>query len=95
VTLYQTVHDAIHAKSGQGGGLKLQYIRTEKESIMGWVSWSRHDRCGVNANEGAVDHAAFRAVYRTLTATAEERGCQRGECHCTMGEARRAETVLA
>jgi vacuolar fusion protein MON1 len=41
VTLYQTVHDAIHAKSGQSGGLKLQYIRTEKESVMGWVSWSR------------------------------------------------------
>jgi hypothetical protein len=38
ITLYQTVHDAIHAKSGQMAGLKLQYLRTEKESVMGWVS---------------------------------------------------------
>ncbi|KAG2352909.1 hypothetical protein BDR07DRAFT_791855 [Suillus spraguei] len=38
VTLYQIVHDAIHAKSGQTGALKLQYIRTEKEIVMGRVS---------------------------------------------------------
>jgi len=38
MTLYQTLHDGIHAKSGQEGTLKLQYIRTEKESVMGWVS---------------------------------------------------------
>lgn len=38
VTLYQTVHDAIHAKSGQTGNLKLQYIRTEKEIVMGWIT---------------------------------------------------------
>lgn len=37
VTLYQTLHDAIHAKSGQEGALKLQYIKTERESVMGWV----------------------------------------------------------
>lgn len=36
-TLYQTLHDAIHAKSGQEATLKLQYIRSEKESVMGWV----------------------------------------------------------
>jgi len=36
-TLYQILHDYIHAKSGQGGGLKLQYIRTETESVIGWV----------------------------------------------------------
>jgi hypothetical protein len=35
--LYQILHDAIHAKSGQEETLKLQYIRTEKESVMGWV----------------------------------------------------------
>jgi hypothetical protein len=39
ITLYQTLHDAIHAKSGQEGPLKLQYIRTEKESVMGWVCY--------------------------------------------------------
>ncbi|KAG1772371.1 DUF254-domain-containing protein [Suillus occidentalis] len=38
VTLYQTVHDAIHAKSGQTGNLKLQYIRTEKEIVLGWIT---------------------------------------------------------
>lgn len=38
VTLYQIVHDAIHAKSGQTGTLKLQYIRTEKEIVMGWIT---------------------------------------------------------
>lgn len=38
VTLYQTLHDAIHARSGQEGPLKLQYIRTETESVMGWIT---------------------------------------------------------
>ncbi|KAJ6585164.1 vacuolar fusion protein MON1 [Mycena capillaripes] len=37
-TLYQIIHDAIHAKSGQEATLKLQYIRTEKESVMGWIT---------------------------------------------------------
>ncbi|PFH53895.1 hypothetical protein AMATHDRAFT_186512 [Amanita thiersii Skay4041] len=38
VTLYQILHDAIHAKSGQDGTLKLQYIRTDKESLLGWIT---------------------------------------------------------
>ncbi|KAA1469993.1 DUF254-domain-containing protein [Dentipellis sp. KUC8613] len=38
MTLYQTLHDAIHAKSGQNLSLKLQYIRTEREGIMGWIT---------------------------------------------------------
>ncbi|KAK0201848.1 vacuolar fusion protein MON1 [Desarmillaria ectypa] len=38
ITLYQVLHDAIHAKSGQSETLKLQYIRTEKESVMGWIT---------------------------------------------------------
>ncbi|KAF8630953.1 hypothetical protein AX17_005309 [Amanita inopinata Kibby_2008] len=38
VTFYQVLHDAIHAKSGQEGTLKLQYLRTEKESVMGWIT---------------------------------------------------------
>lgn len=48
-TLYQLLHDAIHARSGQAEPLKLQYIRTEKESVMGWVSSFLHlliDRAG-------------------------------------------------
>ncbi|KAF9534492.1 trafficking protein Mon1-domain-containing protein [Crepidotus variabilis] len=38
VTLYQVLHDSIHAKSGQEGGLKLQYIKTDNESVMGWIT---------------------------------------------------------
>jgi hypothetical protein len=39
VTLYQTIHDALHAKSGQPSGpIKLQLIRTDTECVMGWAS---------------------------------------------------------
>ncbi|KAJ7195429.1 trafficking protein Mon1-domain-containing protein [Mycena pura] len=38
ITLYQILYDAIHAKSGQEAPLKLQYLRTEKESVMGWIT---------------------------------------------------------
>ncbi|ELU44932.1 Mon1 domain-containing protein [Rhizoctonia solani AG-1 IA] len=39
ITLYQTIHDALHAKSGQvEGPAKLQLIRTDTECVMGWVS---------------------------------------------------------
>jgi hypothetical protein len=37
-TLYQILHDSIHGKSGQHAGLKLQYIRTRNESVMGWIT---------------------------------------------------------
>ncbi|KAJ4489371.1 trafficking protein Mon1-domain-containing protein [Lentinula edodes] len=45
ITLYQLVHDAIHAKgmSNPGKGearesLKLQYLRTETEAVLGWIT---------------------------------------------------------
>jgi len=38
ITMYQVAYDAIHAKSGQSGPLKLQYIRTKKEIVMGWIT---------------------------------------------------------
>ncbi|KAJ3922593.1 vacuolar fusion protein MON1 [Lentinula edodes] len=45
ITLYQLVHDAIHAKGmsnpGKGEvreGLKLQYLRTETEAVLGWIT---------------------------------------------------------
>ncbi|TFK27965.1 DUF254-domain-containing protein [Coprinopsis marcescibilis] len=38
VTIYQTIHDAIHARSGQEAPLKLQFIRTESECVMGWIT---------------------------------------------------------
>jgi hypothetical protein len=40
ITLYQLIQDAVHAKSGQEKTLKLQYLRTEKEGILGWVRLS-------------------------------------------------------
>lgn len=47
ITLYQTIHDSIHGKSGQKEPLKLQYIQTTSESVMGWVGpsdWLIHER---------------------------------------------------
>ncbi|KAI8971160.1 trafficking protein Mon1-domain-containing protein [Trametes punicea] len=38
ITLYQIIYDTIHAKSGQESTLKLQYIRTSQESVMGWIT---------------------------------------------------------
>lgn len=38
VTMYQNIYDAIHAKSGQAGALKMQCIRTEKETVIGWIT---------------------------------------------------------
>ncbi|KAJ4486273.1 trafficking protein Mon1-domain-containing protein [Lentinula aciculospora] len=45
ITLYQLVHDAIHAKGmsslGKGEvkeGLKLQYLKTETEAVLGWIT---------------------------------------------------------
>ncbi|KAL5482956.1 MON1 [Sanghuangporus weigelae] len=38
ITLYQVVHDNIHGKSGQKETLKLQYIKTNREAIMGWIT---------------------------------------------------------
>ncbi|ESK95723.1 vacuolar fusion protein mon1 [Moniliophthora roreri MCA 2997] len=38
MTLYQILHDAVHAKSGQEETLKLQFVRTEKECVMGWIT---------------------------------------------------------
>ncbi|KAG9095909.1 Vacuolar fusion protein mon1 [Ceratobasidium sp. 370] len=39
VTLYQTIHDALHAKSGQQSGpVKLQLIKTDTECVMGWIT---------------------------------------------------------
>ncbi|KAG9315754.1 trafficking protein Mon1-domain-containing protein [Chiua virens] len=38
ITLYGIIYDAIHAKSGQSGPLKLQYIRTKREIVMGWIT---------------------------------------------------------
>ena len=59
ITLYQTLHDAIHAKSGQGSTLKLQYIRTERESVMGWVCCYRISFFGVLPDVWNLDHSTL------------------------------------
>ncbi|EJC99059.1 DUF254-domain-containing protein, partial [Fomitiporia mediterranea MF3/22] len=38
ITLYQILHDNIHGKSGQKETLKLQYVKTARESVMGWIT---------------------------------------------------------
>jgi hypothetical protein len=40
VTLYQGMHDAIHGKSGQAQSdiVKLRWVKTMRESVLGWVS---------------------------------------------------------
>ncbi|KAG9042753.1 Vacuolar fusion protein mon1 [Tulasnella sp. UAMH 9824] len=39
ITLYQIVHDAVHARSGQPGGpLKLYFVKTEEECMLGWIT---------------------------------------------------------
>ncbi|KAG8826863.1 Vacuolar fusion protein mon1 [Serendipita sp. 401] len=40
LNLYRVVWDAIHAKSGQECTLKLQYLRTDTVSVMGWITQS-------------------------------------------------------
>ncbi|EJT98822.1 DUF254-domain-containing protein [Dacryopinax primogenitus] len=38
VTLYQQVHDTLHARSGQKEALSLHHIRTPRETVMGWTT---------------------------------------------------------
>jgi len=67
-TLYQTLYDAIHAKSGQGSTLKLQYIRTERESVLGWITQSFELYLALSSHlpkSGAVN--AAHAVARWVT----------------------------
>jgi hypothetical protein len=89
VTMYQTLHDNIHARSGQKGPLKLQYMLTEKESVMGWVGFPCRHRGWrrLMQKTHCADHAAVRAVHRHVAIGAEKR---RGGCRqfgCTLGEA--------
>ena len=37
ITLYQQLHDTVHARSGQASPLRLVYIRTENEACLAWV----------------------------------------------------------
>ena len=58
MTLYQILHDSIHGKSGQQAGLKLQYIRTSEESVMGWVNFLQIHRFASNSY-ALIDNPTF------------------------------------
>ena len=81
-TLYQTLHDSIHAKSGQESGLKLQYIRTDTESVMGWVSFPTSLRFESFLLGAYVDNATLRAIRRIITTLTKECGGRRCELCC-------------
>jgi len=38
LTLYQQLHDTVHARSGQTAPLRLVYMKTEHEAVLAWVS---------------------------------------------------------
>ena len=38
VTLYQQLHDAVHARSGQSTPLPLVYVKTEHEACLAWMT---------------------------------------------------------
>lgn len=40
LTLYQQLHDSVHARSGQSSPLKLVYVKTDHEACLAWVSSS-------------------------------------------------------
>ena len=84
ITLYQTLYDNIHAKSGQGSTLKLQYIRTEKESVLGWVRRLLRFPVGC-ADHRLPDHTAIRSLSGAISASAQERNSKCSELGRTMG----------
>lgn len=76
VSLYQLVYDAMHAKSGQSAPLKLQFIRTDYESIIGWV-------CPTSQGEfeSLIEHSdypAIRSLRRTFPRDLEK--CRHHRC---------------
>ncbi|SRR5258708_38619399 len=71
ITLYQTMHDNIHVKSGQDLPLKLQYIRTEKEAVMGWV-------CLGCLSAGVISHCGIcRSLNPSKCTLPCHKGCRR------------------
>lgn len=90
--MYQIVHDAIHAKSGQTGNLKLQYIRTEKEIVMGWVSvWLLNTAW---SNLVASDNATVRIVCGLIATVTQGCGDQCCKRSYSVGEERGRSTFL-
>jgi hypothetical protein len=92
ITLYQILHDGLHAKSGQDHPLKLQYIRTEKEAVMGWVWLISLSAIRYAYLVSYTDYSAFRNVHCGVPRIAEECCHQCSKCRCTVGKERRGET---
>ncbi|ORX34517.1 vacuolar fusion protein MON1 [Kockovaella imperatae] len=38
ITLYQHLHDSLHAKAGQAEPLRLVYVKTQHEACLGWMT---------------------------------------------------------
>ena len=88
------MHDSIHAKSGQDLPLKLQYIRTEKEAVMGWVRSECLSAKTSTHTAEYVDHSTLRNVHCHVPRAAKECSYQCGKCRCAVGEKGRRETFL-
>lgn len=82
--MYQVVYDAIHAKSGQSGPLKLQYIRTEKEIVMGWVSLSV--RAPDLLSTEFLDNTTIRALHRSIAEITQDSSHQRCQLGYSLGQ---------
>ena len=80
ITLYQLIHDALHGKSGQEKTLKLQYLRTDKEGVLGWVrAFSYHQEDSPTFSDS--DNSTLRTLCYALPNATQERsywGSERG-----------------
>jgi len=96
ITIYQRVHDGIHAKGGQEGPLKLQYVRTAHECVLGWVSFRRSMGALRPVTELRLlsDHSTVRTVHGAVTKATQDGSCGCGECCCAMGKAGGGQVIL-
>ena len=92
VTLYQLVHDALHGKSGQAKSLKLQYLRTDKESVLGWVRTFSYRQEGSHTFSD-LDNSTFRTLRYALPNVTQERSYWSSECGGEVGEKGRKQAV--
>ena len=96
ITLYQILHDNIHAKSGQESTLKLQYIRTEREAVMGWVSISGTSYFYTWLSDfTCADHTTVRDIPSIVAFDTQECRYQCRECYRAVGWQRREEALSA
>lgn len=85
ITLYQLIHDSLHGKSGQEKTLKLQYLRTDKEGVLGWVCTFFY-RQGDSLTFSDSDNPTFRTLCYTLPNPTQERSHRSSERGGKVGE---------